>query len=159
MSELPPAVRRVIAALAERGHAGDVRTLSDSARTAAEAADALGCTVAEIAKSIVFRRRDDDAAVVVVTSGDNRVDKEKVAELVGPVKTAGAEFVLRATGFAAGGVSPVGQPDGTVVVVDRDLLRFERVWAAAGHTHHVFDVSPAQLVEWSGRDAADVRVD
>lgn len=159
MPELPPSVRRVLVALEALGHPGEIRELSDSARTAAEAADALGCTVAEIAKSIVFRRRDDDAAVVVVTSGDNRVDKAKVAAIVGPVKTAGAEFVLRATGFAAGGVSPVGHPDGNVVVVDRDLLRFERVWAAAGHTHHVFDVAPADLVAWSGREPADVRVD
>lgn len=159
MSETPAAVRHVESALAALGHDGAVRSLGASARTAAEAADALGCTVAEIAKSIVFRHRERDVAVVVVTSGDNRVDKEKVASVVGPLKSADAEFVLASTGYAVGGVSPVGHRDGTVVIVDRDLLRFEVVWAAAGHSHAVFDVTPGQLVEWSGLPPADVRVD
>lgn len=133
--------------------------LADSARTAAEAAAALGCSVAEIAKSIVFRRRSDDAAVVVITSGDNRVDAKKVAASVGEVGKADADFVREATGYAIGGVSPVGHPDATVLLVDRDLFRFETIWAAAGHPHAVFPLTPAQLVEWSGVEAQDVRVD
>lgn len=157
--DLPPAARRVADLLRERGHHGDVRMLSDSARTAAEAAAALGCSVAEIAKSIVFRRTSDDAAVVVITSGDNRVDVGKVEALVGGIGKADADFVRSATGYAIGGVSPVGHPDGTVVLVDRDLSRFETIWAAAGHPHAVFPLTPSELIVLTGVTPDDVRVD
>lgn len=133
--------------------------LADSARTAAEAADALGCTVAEIAKTVVFRHRSDGHAVIVVASGDNRVDVHKVERLVGAVGKADADFVRNATGYPIGGVSPVGHPAGTVIIVDRDLLRFDHVWAAAGHPHAVFRVTPQELVTWTGEHARDVRED
>lgn len=158
-STLPPSARRVSGILLALGHSGEVTVLTDSARTAAEAATALGCSVAEIAKSIVFRRRSDGAAVVVVTSGDNRVDAKKVAASVGEVGRADADFVREATGYAIGGVSPVGHSDATVLLVDRDLFRFDTIWAAAGHPHAVFPLTPAQLVEWLGVEAQDVRVD
>lgn len=158
-SDLPPSARRVSGILSGLGNSGEVTMLADSARTAAEAAAALGCSVAEIAKSIVFRRRSDDAAVVVITSGDNRVDATKVAALVGEVGKADADYVREATGYAIGGVSPVGHPDATVLLVDRDLFRFDTIWAAAGHPHAVFPLTPEQLVEWLGVEAADVRVD
>lgn len=133
--------------------------LADSARTAAEAAAALGCSVGEIAKSIVFRRADDDNAVVVICSGDNRVDATKVATLVGAVGKADADFVRAATGYAIGGVSPVGHPDDVVLLVDRDLARFDTIWAAAGHPHAVFPLTPADLSDWLGAEPADVRID
>jgi len=158
-SEFPASVRRVAEALDAHGHEGGIRFLEESARTAAEAAAALGCSVAEIAKSIVFRRRDDDAPVVVITSGDNRVDRAKVSALVGDVGKADADFVREATGFAIGGVSPVGHRSETVLLVDRDLGRFETVWAAAGHPHAVFPLTPGQLAAWTGVEPADVRVD
>ena len=158
-TSLPPSALRVSAILESLGHSGEVTMLADSARTAAEAAAALGCSVAEIAKSIVFRRRSDDAAVVVITSGDNRVDGAKVAALAGAVGKADADFVREATGYAIGGVSPVGHPEATVLLVDRDLFRFETIWAAAGHPHAVFPLTPAQLVDWLGVEAEDVRVD
>jgi prolyl-tRNA editing enzyme YbaK/EbsC (Cys-tRNA(Pro) deacylase) len=158
-SALPPSARRVSGILVGLGHSGEVTMLADSARTAAEAANALGCSVAEIAKSIVFRRLDDDAGVVVITSGDNRVDAAKVAALVGAVGKADADFVRSATGYAIGGVSPVGHPEGTVVVIDRDLSRFETIWAAAGHPHAVFPLTPSQLSDWLGMEPSDVRVD
>ena len=132
--------------------------LADSARTAAEAAAGLGCSVAEIAKSIVFRR-DDGAPVVVITSGDNRVDVGKVEALVGAVGKADADFVREATGYAIGGVSPVGHPDGAVLLLDRDLFRFDTIWAAAGHPHAVFPLTPTQLRELTGVEPDDVRVD
>ena len=156
---LPPSARRVAEILEGLGHHAEVTMLADSARTAAEAADALGCSVAEIAKSIVFRHTDDDAAVVVIASGDNRVDAAKVTALVGPIGKADADFVRQATGYAIGGVSPVGHPEGTIVVVDRDLLRFDTIWAAAGHPHAVFPLAPDQLGEWLGVEPQDVRVD
>lgn len=158
-TSLPPSARRVSEILVGLGHSGEVTMLSDSARTAAEAAAALGCSVAEIAKSIVFRRRADDAAVVVVTSGDNRVDAAKVAALVGEIGKADADFVRQATGYAIGGVSPVGHPEATVLLVDRDLSRFDTIWAAAGHPHAVFPLTPNQLATWLGVAPTDVRVD
>lgn len=156
---LPPSARRVSGILESLGHSGEVTMLSDSARTAAEAAAALGCSVAEIAKSIVFRRQNDDVAVVVIASGDNRVDGAKVAALVGEVGKADADFVRAATGYAIGGVSPVGHPDETVLLIDRDLGRFDTIWAAAGHPHAVFPLTPAQLSDWLGVEPSDVRVD
>ena len=104
----PEGFRRVSDALAARGHPHAPVFLSSSARTAQEAADALGIVVGQIAKSIVFRRRSDDAAVLVVTSGDKRVDEAKVAALVGAVGRADADFVKASTSFAIGGVEPVG---------------------------------------------------
>lgn len=158
-SALPRSAQRVAAVLESYGHDGQITMLSDSARTAAEAAASLGCSVAEIAKSIVFRRLADDAAVVVITSGDNRVDRTKVAELVGEVGKADADFVRDATGYAIGGVSPVGHPSGSVLLVDRDLGRFDVIWAAAGHPHAVFPLTPAELSTWLGVTPQDVRVD
>lgn len=159
MNELPKSARRFAAALERLGHDEAVVLLDDSARTAAEAAAGLGCEVAEIAKSIVFRRLDDDAAIVVVTSGDRRVDPEKVAAMVGAVGRADADFVRSTTGYVIGGVPPVDHAGATVVLVDRSLTRFGRVWAAAGHPHAVFPVSPAVLAGWHGVDPVDTAVD
>ena len=158
-AELPRSAQRVAEVLVALGHSGDITMLPDSARTAAEAAAGLGCTVAEIAKSIVFRRQSDDAAVVVIASGINRVDVGKVEALVGGVAKADADFVRTATGYAIGGVSTVGHAEGTVVVVDRDLSHYPVVWAAAGHPHAVFRLTPQQLTEWTGTQLDDVRVD
>ena len=158
MIEMPASVQRFARVLDELGHLERVVVLDDSARTAAEAAAALGCEVAEIAKSIVFRRLDDDAVVVVVTSGDQRVDVGKVAALVGDVGRADADFVRAGTGYAIGGVPPVGHLGAAVVLVDRSLERFARVWAAAGHPHAVFPVAPATLVAWHG-EPVDTAVD
>ena len=95
----------------------------------------------------------------MITSGDNRVDVAKVEALVGAVGKADADFVRAATGYAIGGVSPVGHPSGVVTLIDRDLSRFERIWAAAGHPHAVFPLTPADLEQWSGVTPTDVRVD
>jgi len=145
----PESVARVAAVLAERGHAHAPRMLDDSARTAQEAADALGVQLGQIAKSIVFRRRPDDAVVMVVTSGDQRVDEKKLAALACPeghkLSRADADFVRERTGFAIGGVSPLGHLSAPLLWLDLSLFRFEQVWAAAGHPHAVFPVSPAQL--------------
>ncbi len=125
-------------------------------RTAADAANALGVMLGQIAKSIVFRRKSDDAAVLVVTSGDLRVDEKKVSGLVGRIVRADAEFVKAATGFSIGGVSPVALTTPPVMLVDRELFRFEQVWAAAGHPFAVFPLSPEELVELTGAPVEDV---
>ncbi len=127
------------------GHPHRPRWLEVSARTAQEAADALGVTVGQIAKSVIFRRRLDERAVLVVTSGDRRVDEKKVAALVGPIGRADADFVKRRTGFSIGGVSPLAHAEPPVMLVDCELFRFDEIWAAAGHPNAVFRASPTQL--------------
>jgi prolyl-tRNA editing enzyme YbaK/EbsC (Cys-tRNA(Pro) deacylase) len=153
---IPDGARRVAEVLAERGHPHEIVLLPVTGRTAADAASALGVELGQIAKSIVFRRRSDDAAVLVVTSGDNRVDEAKVSALVGGLGRADAGFVKATTGFSIGGVSPVGHTSPPVVVVDRDLFRFDRIWAAAGHPYAVFPLSPAELVELTGAPVVEV---
>jgi len=127
-------------------------------RTSAEAAAAIGCSVAEIAKSIVFRGGDSGQAIVVVASGDNRVSEAKVAATVGEsLLRADAEFVRTATGYAIGGVAPIGHAQPVKLLLDLDLRRFEIVWAAAGTPFAVFPVSPEQLRILTGAAWADVR--
>ena len=152
----PEGFRRVALALAERGHPHAPRWLEVSARTSQEAADALGVVVGQIAKSVVFRRKADDAAVLVVTSGDRRVDEKKVAAHVGSIGRADAEFVKARTGFAIGGVSPVGHVQPPVILIDRELFRFDVVWAAAGHPNGVFALAPGELERLTGAPVADV---
>jgi prolyl-tRNA editing enzyme YbaK/EbsC (Cys-tRNA(Pro) deacylase) len=130
--------------------------LSETGKTSAEAAAGLGCTVAEIAKSIVFRRLSDDAAVMVVASGANRVDEKKVAALVGELGKADAKVVKQRIGYAIGGVCPIGHVEKTVMLVDEDLLKLNSIWAAAGHPHAVFNLTPQQLLAMTGAPAADV---
>lgn len=154
--ERPEGFRRVSDALAARGHPHAPVFLNNSARTAQEAADALGVTVGQIAKSIVFRRRSDDAAVLVVTAGDKRVDEAKVAARVGAVGRADPAFVKGATSFTIGGVAPVGHVTPPVTLIDRELFRFEAIWAAAGHPKGVFLLTPAQLVALTGAPVEDV---
>ena len=142
-------VDRVAAVLAERGHPHAPRMLADSARTAQEAADALGVQLGQIAKSIVFRRRPDDALVMVVTSGDQRVDEKKLAALAcsngQKLGRADADFVRERTGFVIGGVAPLAHLSVPLLWLDLSLFRFDQVWAAAGHPHAVFAATPAQL--------------
>lgn len=162
----PEGFRRVTAALAALGHPHAPRYLEVAARTAQEAADALGVSVGQIAKSVIFRRKADDAAVLVVTSGDRRVDEKKVAALVAlacddggkGLGRADADFVKAKTGFSIGGVSPVAHATAPVTLIDRDLFRFETLWAAAGHPNGVFPLSPQQLVTLTGAPVADVVV-
>ena len=136
--------------------------LDGAARTAQQAADALGVQLGQIAKSIVFRRLADGAAVLLITSGDLRVDEAKVAAITGPIGRADASFVKRATGFSIGGVSPVAiQNDGgeaPILLIDERLNRFDVVWAAAGHPHGVFQLAVADLASWTGQTPRDVTV-
>jgi len=146
----------VTALLAAQRHAHVPVFLDVAARTAQEAADALGIAVGQIAKSVVFRRKQDEAAVLVVTSGDRRVDERKVAALVGAVGRADAEFVKSRTGFTIGGVAPVGHAQPPVLLIDRELFRFDEIWAAAGHPHAVFQLAPKDLQALTGAPVADV---
>ncbi len=136
--------KRVSAYLDEKGIKARVVTLDESTRTSQLAADALGCTVAEIAKSIVFRA--GDGAVVVVISGDRRVDAKKVSAQMGvKAGNADADAVKSLTGYVIGGVPPFPHDAGVKVLLDRSLTRFERVWAAAGTPNSVMNLAVAQL--------------
>ncbi|WP_300452314.1 YbaK/EbsC family protein [Accumulibacter sp.] len=155
-TRLPESAQRVADLLQRIGHGQPVVLLPASGRTSAEAAAGLGCSIAEIAKSIVFRRLSDDSAVMVVASGANRVDEHKVAARVGPLGKADATFVREHTGYAIGGVCPIGHVRETLVLVDADLLRFTSLWAAAGHPHAVFALSPEELLAMTGAQVVDV---
>ena len=135
-----------------------VREFPEGTRTAIDAAAAIGCDVAQIVKSLVFRRAGG-TPLLVLASGTNRVDETKVEALVGePVGKADAAFVREATGFAIGGVPPAGHPAPLETIVDEDLLAFEELWAAAGTPRSVFALSPDELVAMSGGRPGDVAV-
>jgi prolyl-tRNA editing enzyme YbaK/EbsC (Cys-tRNA(Pro) deacylase) len=154
----PEGFQTVTRALAAAGHPHAPVFLDVAARTSQEAADALGIAVGQIAKSVIFRRKADDAAVLVVTSGDKRVDEKKVAARVGALARADAEFVKAKTGFSIGGVAPIGHAVAPVTLIDRELFRFDEIWAAAGHPNGVFKLSPQQLETLTGAPVADVVV-
>ncbi len=157
---LPDGVQRVAQVLSAKGHPHVPVMLDDAARTAQQAADALGIALGQIAKSIIFRRKPDEVAVLVITSGDRRVDEKKVQALVcvqgQKLGRADAEFVKTSTGFSIGGVSPVGHANVPVTLIDRDLLRFNEIWAAAGHPHGVFRLHPDDLARLTGAPVVDV---
>jgi prolyl-tRNA editing enzyme YbaK/EbsC (Cys-tRNA(Pro) deacylase) len=152
----PEGFQRVSAELQRLGHPHVPRFLDTAARTSQEAADLLGVAVGQIAKSVVFRRKADEVAIVVIASGDRRVDEKKVAQIVGAIGRADADFVKAKTGFTIGGVSPLAHATPVVTLIDRELFRFDRVWAAAGHPHGVFPMSPAELEQLTGAPVHDV---
>ena len=156
LKAMPEGVQRVAAALQARGHPHAPVMLEDAARTAQQAADALGIELGQIAKSIIFRRKADEVAVLVITSGDRRVDEKKVEALVGKIGRADADFVKAKTGFSIGGVSPLAHAHASVTLIDRELFRFDEIWAAAGHPHGVFKLAPQDLETLSGAPVVDV---
>jgi prolyl-tRNA editing enzyme YbaK/EbsC (Cys-tRNA(Pro) deacylase) len=152
-SELSASARRVQGALERLGFRYQVVELPRTTRSAAEAAEAVGCQVAQIAKSLVFKGRESGRPILVIASGANRVDERALGELVGePIGKADADFVRQATGFAIGGVAPVGHVQPVRTFIDEDLLRHDAIWAAAGTPNAVFRLAPADLVAMtSGR--------
>jgi len=156
---LAASAARVQQALAQRGLDFRVREFPQTTRTAQQAADAIGCAVAQIAKSIVFRTVTTGQPVLVVASGVNRIDERKVARLVGePVEKADAGFVRAATGYAIGGVPPLGHLAPLRTLIDQDLLAFEVIWAAAGTPNAVFALTPTQLPALLNLNPVDIAV-
>lgn len=145
------AVKRVIAALAEHGLTGEVKVLSDSARTAQEAATALGIEVGQIASSLIFKL-PDDSPLLIITSGRHRVDTDLVAMNLGIEKLGrvDADYVKEKSGFSIGGVAPIGWVSPATILVDQALNEYEIVWAAAGHPHAVYPTTFAELVACTG---------
>jgi prolyl-tRNA editing enzyme YbaK/EbsC (Cys-tRNA(Pro) deacylase) len=151
MAEVRTSAERVRQALAGLGLMPDIKEFSATTRTSAEAAAAIGCTVAQIAKSVVFRAVGLNRAVLVIASGANRVDEKLVAAALGDrIAKADATFVRDKTGFAIGGVAPVGHTEKPVTLIDEDLLQHAEIWAAAGTPNSVFLLTPQALVAMTG---------
>lgn len=153
-------VERVRAALLAAGHPDTIIAFPAGTRTAADAAAAVGCTIAQIAKSIVFRPKGDNVLrpAVVIASGANRVDQARAEAALGVrLGRADADWVRQVTGFAIGGVAPVGHLTSPLVLLDEDLLALDPIWAAAGSPSHVFRTAPAALKRLTGATVAVVR--
>jgi len=158
MNELSQSAKKVQAALKEMGLNCQVVELPASTRTAVEAAQAIGCQVGQIVKSLIFKGGETNRPIMVIASGANRVDESRLAELVDePVKKADADFVRNTTGFSIGGVPPVGLPSPVVTFVDEDLLTFQTVWAAAGTPHAVFELRPEDLQRITGGTVTPIK--
>ena len=148
---LSGSARRVQDVLRAKGFGFEVVELPQSTRSAAEAAQAVGCRVEQIAKSLVFRAIESGRPVLVIASGANRVNERRLGELIGErVGKADADFVREATGFAIGGVPPVGHAQPVETLIDEDLLRHDEIWAAAGTPNAIFRLAPGDLVKMTG---------
>ena len=150
-SGLSGSAQRVQDALRSKGFGFEVVELPQSTRSAAEAAQAVGCQVEQIAKSLVFRGTESGRPVLAIASGANQVNERRLAELIGErIGKADADFVRDATGFAIGGVPPVGHAQPVETLIDEDLLRHGEIWAAAGTPNAVFRLTPDDLVKLTG---------
>ena len=146
-SDLSNSTQRVQSALSEQGIDCEVLELAESTATAEQAAEAVGCRVGQIVKSLVFRGKKSGSPFLLLVSGSNRVDPKKVAAVVAEtIKMAPPEYVRQKTGFAVGGVPPVGHLEEINTYVDEDLLQFDALWAAAGTSHALFKLSAKDLV-------------
>ncbi len=150
-STLRTSAKRVQDCLTDRGFAFEVKELPSSTRTAQEAADSIGCTVSQIAKSLVFREKTTDQAILVIASGSNRVDVRKIETATGlALGKADGAFVREKTGFAIGGVPPVGHSEPLQTILDPDMKRYDVIWAAAGTPFAVFQLKPDDLEPLTG---------
>lgn len=151
-------LKRVTRALQEAGTESTPVEVGQ-ATTAQMAADLVGCTVDQIAKSIIFRGETSNSAILFVTAGGNQVDAAKASDLAGePLGKADADLIRAQTGFAIGGVSPVGHLTAPRAFFDPRLIEFDTVWAAAGTPRHVFSISPEELLRITGAETADFTI-
>ncbi len=149
-------LKRVEAALAEAGLATDIREMQASTRTAADAAAAVGCGVDQIVKSIIFRGEATGHVVLFLTAGGNRVDDAKASAVAGqPLGKADADLIRAETGFAIGGVSPIGHLTPVTAYLDPKVMSFDKVYAAAGTPRHLFAITPDDLLNLTGAKVAD----
>lgn len=150
-SLLSPSAQRVQDALRSRGFAYEVIEFAQTTRSAAEAAAAVGCSVGQIAKSLVFKTQHSGRPLLVIASGANRVNEKRLRDLVGePIAKPDADFVRQQTGFIIGGVPPLGHTEPLTTYIDEDLLQYETIWAAAGTPNAVFRLAPADLLPLTG---------
>ena len=156
--ELSSSAQKVQDALRVFGFTSHVVELPGSTRTSQEAADAVGCKVEQIAKTIVFHGKQSGKAILVVASGINRINEKKLRDLAAePVKKADADFVRKETGFVIGGVPPVGHVRPLDIFIDEDLLKHDEIWAAAGTPHAVFKLTPGDLTRMTGGRVVDIK--
>lgn len=154
---LKASAQRVQDAIHIRGFTNQVIELTDSTRSAAEAAAAVGCDVAQIAKSLIFQGKTTGEAILVIASGANRVNEKTVAKLLGQkLRRPNADFVREQTGFAIGGVPPLGHEKALKTLIDEDLLALELIYAAAGHPFALFALTPAELVEMTDGEVTTI---
>lgn len=158
MESISKSALRVQKALQAHGLAHQVRELPHSTRTAREAARAVECDVGQICKSLVFETVQTHRPVLIITSGANRVSEKAVAEILGEkIRSVSASEVRDITGFAIGGVAPVGLKRKIRTLIDRDLLQYDSIWAAAGTPHAVFQCSPEQMRQMTGGEVISVQ--
>ncbi len=158
MEKLKGSAQKVQTQLAELGYTNQVVELPESTRTAQEAAEAIGCDVAQIAKSIIFRMKDSDKPLLVVASGVNRINEKQLAkQLNEKLGKADADFVRNRTGFVIGGVAPLGHTESIVTLIDEDLFNYDVIWAAAGHPKAVFQLTPEELAQMTKGQVATVK--
>lgn len=156
--KLHPSALKVQEALEELDMQLEVIELPDSTRTAIEAAQAIGCQVGQIVKSLVFKAKRSKQPILVLASGPNRVSEKKIEALIGePLGKADADFVRQHTGFAIGGVPPLGHSEKLKTYIDQDLLQHKTIWAAAGTPHAVFQLKSEDLVNITGGRVTDIK--
>ena len=155
---LSASAKKVQDALKSLGISCQVVELPSSTRTAQEAADSVGCEVGQIVKSLIFKAKETERAILVVASGSNRVNEKKLSEWMSePVGRADADFVREKTGFAIGGVPPLGHAEPLVTFIDEDLFEYETIWAAAGTPRAVFKLTPDELKQMTGGKTVSVK--
>ena len=149
--ELKPSAEKVQQAVRELGYEFTIVEFDESTRTSVDAANAIGCTVGQIAKSVIFKAAESGKPVLVLASGPNRVDTKLLSQALGePIAKADASFVRESTGFVIGGVPPVGHSEPVQTFIDQDLFNFDEIWAAAGTPNAVFRLTPHALEAMTG---------
>lgn len=150
-NSLSPSVQKVQNALKALGFSNDVMELESTTRTSAEAAQAVGCRVEQIAKSILFKSKQTDKPILVIASGPNRVNEKRIEAFISePLGKADADYVRKHTGFVIGGVPPIGHLEKLDIFIDEDLLKYEEIWAAAGSPNALFRLTPSDLAQMTG---------
>jgi Cys-tRNA(Pro) deacylase len=157
-NELSASARKVQDILNRHGFVCQVVELPEITRTAKEAAQAIGCRVEQIAKSLVFRGKNTHKPILVVASGSNRVNENRLSERVSePVEMADADFIRDRTGFVIGGIPPIGHSERLETFIDEDLLEYDEIWAAAGNPHAVFKLTPSDLKKMTDGQVISVK--
>ncbi len=156
--EAGSSVKKVQQTLKSLGFSDEIVIFPNSTRTAIEAAQAVGCSVGQIVKSLVFRGAQSQKPVLALVSGANRVNEKRLGSLVGEaIEKADADFVRQHTGFAVGGVPPVAHVERLTTFIDRDLLQCDEIWAAAGSPHAVFRLTPDDLQSMTGGEVVTLQ--
>lgn len=155
---LSPSAQKVQDTLRTLGFDFKVIEFQESTRTSAEAAARIGCEIGQIVKSLIFRIQVSGKPLLILTSGANRVDEKQIGTYTGePIGRADAKFVRSATGYAIGGVPPVGHLQPMEIFLDQDLMQYEKIWAAAGTPNAVFELTPGDLKKMTGGKVTRVK--